>query len=369
MEGNRAGSYDIRADAGKGEQKQYFNVYHPNALMEMEDMDAFELSGRMNLFIKKIYYQCGFLSGIAAREQQMQIKNMQVYKRELTDYSAEKGIAMSAAEVYGKEPCRFLQEKLEYFRLLDTEPRLMSSDIIKGNIRVGERRVAYRKHQIFEMTRFHGVALRGYTPPAADMIAGLMSDLSVYEGEKNHTEALVQSALICYQFLTIMPYEEDNLLWAGILVNAFLRERGLFAGYYVPFVRYFLERDTDRKARMSAVRQEGKFEIWVEFYLEILEEAMERMKRFVVAAERIHEKANHAVSHEKQRDLLMRVIEYMEHVPVFDIKDIAGEFDIVYNTAAKIITVLEKCGLVSEISKRQRYRLYQYDAYLKEIMK
>ena len=32
MEGNRAGSYDVREDEGKGEQKQYFNVYHPNAL-------------------------------------------------------------------------------------------------------------------------------------------------------------------------------------------------------------------------------------------------------------------------------------------------------------------------------------------------
>lgn len=368
MEGNRAGNYDVRADEGKGEQKQYFNVYHPNALMGIDDTDAFEVSGRMNLFIKKIYYQCGFLSGIAAREQKMRGKNMQVYKRELIACSAEKGLSMSAAEIYGKEPCRFLREKLPYFRLLDTEPRLMSSDII-GNIRVEERRVAFRRHQIFEMTRFHGVTLRGYTPPAADMISGLMSELSDYEGNKNHTETLIQSALICYQFLTIMPYEEDNLLWAGILVNTFLRERGLFAGYYVPLTRYFLERDTDRKARMNDVRQEGRFEVWVEFYLEILEEAMERTKRFVIATERIHEKSNHAVFEEKQRDLLMKIIEYMERIPIFDIKDIAGEFDIVYNTAAKMITILEKCGLVSEISKKQRYRLYQYDAYLKEIMK
>lgn len=63
------------------------------------------------------------------------------------------------------------------------------------------------------------------------------------------------------------------------------------------------------------------------------------------------------------------MIEYMERVPIFDIKDIAGEFDIVYNTAAKMIAIFEKRGLVSEISKRQRYRLYQYDAYVKEIMK
>ncbi len=219
------------------------------------------------------------------------------------------------------------------------------------------------------MTRFHGLSLRGYTPPAADMISGLMSDLSAYEGERNRSETLIQSALICYQFLAVMPYEEDNLLWAGILVNAFLRERGLFVGYYIPLVRYFLERDAERKASMGGVRQEGRYEIWVEFYLQVLEEAMERTKRFVVAAERLHEKSCLAVSGEKQRDLLVRMIEYMERVPIFDIKDIAGEFDIVYNTAAKMIAIFEKRGLVSEISKRQRYRLYQYDAYVKEIMK
>ena len=88
-----------------------------------------------------------------------------------------------------------------------------------------------------------------------------------------------------------------------------------------------------------------------------------------MAAERLHEKSCLAVSGEKQRDLLVKMIEYMERVPIFDIKDIAGEFDIVYNTAAKMIAIFEKRGLVSEISKRQRYRLYQYDAYVKEIMK
>ncbi len=369
MEGNRAGSYDVREDEGKGEQKQYFNVYHPNALTGMDSADVFEVSERMNLFIKKIYYQCGFLSGTAAGERQMEVKNLQAYKRELAACFAEKGISMSAAEVYGKEPDRLLGEKLAYFRLLDTEPRLMGSDIIRGNIRMGDRRVAYRKRQIFEMTRFHGLSLRGYTPPAADMISGLMSDLSAYEGERNRSETLIQSALICYQFLAVMPYEEDNLLWAGILANAFLRERGLFVGYYIPLVRYFLERDAERKASMGGVRQEGRYEIWVEFYLQVLEEAMERTKRFVVAAERLHEKSCLAVSGEKQRDLLVRMIEYMERVPIFDIKDIAGEFDIVYNTAAKMIAIFEKRGLVSEISKRQRYRLYQYDAYVKEIMK
>ncbi len=369
MEGNRAGNYDVRLDVGKGDTKQYFNVYHPNPLKGFDDAEGFEVSERMNLFMKKIYYQCGFLSGIAAKEQNIEIKNLQAYKRELTAYFLENGIHLQAAGIYGRELNAVLREKLAYFQLLDDEPRLMSSDILRGDVRIGERKFSYRNCQICEMTKFHGVVLRGYTPPAADMIRDLMLDLSAYEAERNHAEALIQSALICYQFLAVMPYEKDNILWAGILANTFLRERGLFSGYYVPLVRCFLEHDVERKAKMSEVRQEGRYEVWVEFYVELLEEAMERTKRFVMALERIYEKSSDVVQKEKQREFLMKVIQYMERVPIFDIKDVAGEFDIVFNTAAKMVAALEKCGIVSEISKKQRYRLYQYDAYLKEITK
>ena len=125
----------------------------------------------------------------------MEVKNLQAYKRELAACFAEKGISMSAAEVYGKDGSMSLNGSSPPHR--QTNPTS---------------------------------AQRSYQPPAA-----------------------------CSR-------------------------------------RYFLERDAERKASMGGVRQEGRYEIWVEFYLQVLEEAMERTKRFVVAAERLHEKSCLAVS-------------------------------------------------------------------------
>ncbi len=54
---------------------------------------------------------------------------------------------------------------------------------------------------------------------------------------------------------------------------------------------------------------------------------------------------------------------------VFVIHDIEQEFQIAYNTAAKSVAILEKHDLVKKISNKQRYRVYCYEHYLKEIIK
>ena len=54
---------------------------------------------------------------------------------------------------------------------------------------------------------------------------------------------------------------------------------------------------------------------------------------------------------------------------MFIISDIEKKFEIAYNTAAKMVSILEKHGLVKEISKKQRYRIYCYEKYVEEILK
>lgn len=51
------------------------------------------------------------------------------------------------------------------------------------------------------------------------------------------------------------------------------------------------------------------------------------------------------------------------------VHDIEQEFHTAYNTVAKSVAILERNDLVREISSKQRYRVYCYEQYLKEIMK
>ena len=85
--------------------------------------------------------------------------------------------------------------------------------------------------------------------------------------------------------------------------------------------------------------------------------------------EQIHKNTLASIENEKQKSLLQEVSAFMEENPVFVIHDIEREFHTAYNTAAKSVAILEKHDLVKEISNKQRYRVYCYEQYLKEIIK
>ena len=89
----------------------------------------------------------------------------------------------------------------------------------------------------------------------------------------------------------------------------------------------------------------------------------------IMQFEKIEKDAYTAISEEKTKEMLQDVIIFMEDNPIFVIGDIEKNFHTAYNTAAKSVGILEKHGLVREISNKQRYRIYAYEKYLQEILK
>lgn len=85
--------------------------------------------------------------------------------------------------------------------------------------------------------------------------------------------------------------------------------------------------------------------------------------------ERIHKNTLESIEKEKQKSLLHEISAFMEENPVFVIHDIEREFHTAYNTAAKSVAILEKHGIIKEISNKQRYRVYCYDNLIREILK
>lgn len=85
--------------------------------------------------------------------------------------------------------------------------------------------------------------------------------------------------------------------------------------------------------------------------------------------EKIEKAAYTVISEEKTKNMLHDVIIFMEDNPIFVIGDIEKNLHTAYNTAAKSVGILEKHGLVREISNKQRYRIYAYEKYIQEILK
>ncbi len=104
-------------------------------------------------------------------------------------------------------------------------------------------------------------------------------------------------------------------------------------------------------------------------FIYIVEMAIYKTNQVIMQLDQIYKNTLVTVETEKQKSLLQEISAFMEANPVFIIHDIEQEFHTAYNTAAKAVAILEKNDLVKEISNKQRYRVYCYERYIREILK
>lgn len=375
MDGNKLGKYDlIHNEAGMAASggRLYYQTYIPADLSQAPEEKLYSadvLDG-----VKAIYQEIGKQQGFCFFEKEFRQKDLSrrndlFYRQEIAALLGISDGKVELTDIFSDQPISGIRKRLPLYEYLAQDGGAGGPKILSGRVQVGKRRYPFRNTQIWEEEKVKRISLREHNPPAPERIAELMKELEGYRAKEDHKETMVTAGLLCYQFLTIMPYQEDNEIWASLLLNCFLREKGVDLEYYIPFGRYFFQQPKERKEVMKQVRESGDYSHWIRFYLELADKAFEHTNSTVMRLEQLRRDALSSILKEKQKELLKNIILYMEENPMFIISDIEKKFDIAYNTAAKMVSILEKHGLVKEISKKQRYRIYCYEKYVEEILK
>ena len=276
---------------------------------------------------------------------------------------------MELTDIFSDQPIGGIKKRLPLYESMERDGGMGTREILLGKVQAGRRRYPYRNVQIWEEEKVKRISLREHNPSAPERIPELMRDLENYRGRESRKETMITAGLLCYQFLTIMPYQEDNVIWASLLFNCFLREEGIRLEYYIPLGRYFVEQSKELKEIMKQVRESGDYGLWIKSFLEVACQAFTHTNNTVMRLEQLRRDALSSILKEKQKELLKNIILYIEENPMFIISDIEKKFDVAYNTAAKMVSILEKHDLVREISKKQRYRIYCYEKYVQEILR
>lgn len=367
MGDKKAGKYElIKNDAGKvkSEGRLYYQTYIPVDIARVEiALDE------GNDSLKRIYQEIGKMQGLGFYEGNYAGKNRKLYQQEAASALECGGLKIKLEDKFSNQPLNEIKGKMALYSSLEKETALGSQKILQGEAKIGKRNFVYRKKQIWEDKEVKRVSLREHNPPSPERVPELMKALMEFAGKKSAVDPVIRAGLLCYQFLTIMPFEEENEIWASILLNCFLREQEIGTGYYIPFGKDFLEREDDRKEAMKQVRESGDYSIWLQYFMEMACRVLERMNGMVMGLKKVHENSVSSILKEKQKELLENIIIYMEEIPVFAVADIEEKFDVAYNTAAKMINILKKHDIVREISERQRYRIFCYESYVREILR
>lgn len=193
----------------------------------------------------------------------------------------------------------------------------------------------------------------------------LMANLSHWEKflHDRTLPALVQIALLHYQFEAIHPFLDGNGRVGRLLITLFFVERRILPTPLLYLSAFFEATRREYYDRLLGISERGEWEAWLEYFLNgIARQSEDALGR----AERINQKLGqwrHTVAGSSSKIPLM-IIDMLAANPYVTIKKAAEQLKVAFTTAQRAIERLEKLSIVDETSKAKRDRVYCAKAIL-----
>lgn len=204
-----------------------------------------------------------------------------------------------------------------------------------------------------------------FVPPPPDEAKVALSDLDRWIHSDDPLPPLIKAGLAHVQFESIHPFLDGNGR-IGRLLIALLVEHWKVLPLPLLYLSVPLkQRRNEYYSWLTAVRTEGNWEGWLQFFLECVVGAAEDG---VVAAKHLFalltEDRQTVVGHKSATVSSVRLFDQLPKQPIITLAKAIEILDSSKPTALKAIGSLEQSGVLSEITGRQRDRVYAYERYL-----
>lgn len=205
-----------------------------------------------------------------------------------------------------------------------------------------------------------------FVPPPPALIEDCMAALERFIHDRADTlPVLVRAATVHVQFETIHPFLDGNGRVGRLLIALMLHEARVLRQPLLYLSLYFKQHRDEYYRLLDAVRRDGDWEAWLDFFLEgvahtsgaAVDTAHRLLALFREDAGRIQALGRGAAN-------ALRIFGELRARPIANISDLATRTGVSYPTAARTVESLSALGIVRELTGRQRHRLFAYDRYL-----
>jgi Fic family protein len=230
--------------------------------------------------------------------------------------------------------------------------RDVHSDLMRGvtrirgaNVRAGE----FKQHQNWIGAAAIEAARFVPTPPSETLNCLNQLELYLHRPDRDRTPALIDAALMHYQFETIHPFADGNGRVGRILIPVMLYERKALTHPALFLSRALEARKDDYIDRMFEVSRSGDWIAWINFFLEIVAQTCRDTIATADTLLTMRERYRKQLQEAGRSALLLSSVDRLFIHPVFSIPQLAGHLDVTYPAAQKNLNTLLRLGIVEEI--------------------
>ena len=205
-----------------------------------------------------------------------------------------------------------------------------------------------------------------YIPPSPEDMTQAMSDLEKYINSDNNYDALINAALVHYQFETIHPFLDGNGRVGRLLFLLYLIEKKVLStpAFYISY--YLKANRVEYFERLSDVRRNGSYEQWIKFFLNAINESAEDAIITMDSLISLHDKYYNLIINTlgRSKNTALKLFEYIELNPIIEINKTSKSLNLTFKTISDSIKRMCEMGILRQSSGEQRYRTFSYVEYL-----
>ena len=205
-----------------------------------------------------------------------------------------------------------------------------------------------------------------YVPPPPQTAARRCSATSRSTSMRKMTlPPLVRAGLAHVQFETIHPYLDGNGRIGRLLVTLLLEHWGLLTAPLLYLSLFFKRHREEYYRRLNAVRTEGDWEGWTDFFLDgvatIADEAVASARELfaLVNADR-----GRVLAQDTTSVSAARLFELLPRHPIITVAAAMRLIETSKPTATRAIETLAAAGVLVETTGKRRDRSFAYQAYI-----
>jgi Fic family protein len=298
-----------------------------------------------------------------------QIEGTQASLVDILEYEAKapkKDLPQDVNEVYNYvRALNFGLKRLESLPLSLRLVREIHKELVRG-VRGGERTPGeFRRSQNWIGPPGCTLSEAVFVPPPVPEMHEALDNLEKSMHDPTPLPPLIRCAMIHAQFETIHPFLDGNGRVGRLLITFMLCAPGVLKRPLLYLSLFFKKHREEYYNRLMAVRDEGDWEGWIDFFLRgvrhVSVQATE-LARTIMDLQRSHQETIHSKVAGSMTGL--RLLESLFRSPVISANQVASALSVSYPTANQLIGQFEDLGLLKELTGRKRNRFFSYQPYL-----